>query len=356
MKLKKIKGIIVALLLAIGVVVYLDACKKELVTPINNTSWHSGGSSAYTEEAKRVVNKIKKFRTQLENKEDVLRSGLMMPLDSVIWNVEALFNAEYACADIKYAETVKQELIFNVEVNENDEASFDVVAELYDMITESVRDAYSNDGINYDKSLLAVILDRGDNIGDRVEIKVLVISGRMDSKVSIKDPVSGPFGPDDCWYYGEYGGSCEDPSILCDAAEIIEDTLNYYYSYTTVPASGLRSLNYGLFRISLEGNEYVDANGEPYLYFKDAYDDPPIYLDQDLLNYYYNRELEVIKNIIPSDPRYAAYMPCAFVNIDIQGLLGYVSNGLYMHHKNYLVYGNKAFIPDTVIIMRDLLH
>lgn len=345
-------------LLTAGVVIYLEACKKDKVTPINNMSWHSDEVAGYSEEAKRVVGKIKKFQRQLIDKESVIRNGLYMPIDSVIWNVEALFNAEYGCPDREYLETVKQELAFYVDVNENNEAPFETVAELYDEITESVRDAYANDGINYSKSLMAVVVDKGETVGNRVEIKVLVISGKANANMTMKNPKSGPFGPGDCWYYGEYGGSCDDPSIFSDAAEIIEDTINYYYRYTAVPRDGFRCLHFEMFRVSLEGNEYVDAEGEPYMYFHNAYNDPPVYLDDDLLNYYYNRELEVIRNLIPNDPTYQACMPGApvFISVDIQGLLGYVSNGLYMHHKNYLVFGSSAMIPDTVVTLRDLLH
>ena len=96
MKLKKIKGLALIVLLALGVVIYLEACKKNALTPINNIENELNDHSGFTDEAKKIVGKIKKFKTQLVDKENVMRSGLYMPIDSVIWNVEALFNAEYA--------------------------------------------------------------------------------------------------------------------------------------------------------------------------------------------------------------------------------------------------------------------
>ena len=358
MKRKKIKGLAIVLLLAAGIAMYLEACKKDIVTPINNMPVQHDDIQGYSEEAQRVVGKIKKFKSQLADKEQVAKTGLYMPIDSVIWNVEALFNAEYAFPDRIYRETVKQELQFFVDVNANNEAPFATVAELYDEITESVRDAYSNDGIHYDKSLLAVVVDEGETVGNTVKINVLVISGMTDDNNEVKDPVAGPFGPGDCWYYGEYGGTCDDPSVMSDAAEIMEDTINYYYRYAQLPKEGFRDLIHGMFRLSLEGDEYLDGNGEPYIYFHNANGTPPVYLDQELLNYYYNRELEVLMHLVPDDPRFAGVMPTspAFINVDIQGILGYVTNGSYMHHKNYVVYGSCDLIPATVFVARDLLE
>lgn len=359
MKRRKILGISIIVVLMAGIALYLEACKKEFVTPINNMPAQGEEYHGFTDNARTIAARIKKFKSQIIDKENVARSGQCMPVDSVIWNIETLFNAEYAFSERKYLETVKQELVFFVDVNENYEVPLSVVANLYDEITEAVRQAYADDGINMDKSLMTVVVDRGETVGNRVEIKICVISGRYENASSIKDPVQGPFGPGDCWYFGEYGGTCDDPSIFCDAAEIIEDTINYYYRAKKVPQSGFRFLNVGLFRVSLDGNEYLDANGEPYLYFHYLNDNTPMYLDYEMLNYYYTRELEVLLNLVPSDPRYQGHMPDnpAFVEVDIVGLLDYIGNGTCCHHKNYVVYGNKVAIPmQELPPLRDLLN
>lgn len=347
MKRRKYRGIALIVLMAMGIVVYLEACKKEYVTPINNS------------ESNTIVGKINKFKKQLVEKENVMRSGLYMPIDSVIWNVEALFNAEFAFPERKYLETVKQELEFFVDVNENDEAPFGAVADLYDEITNSVRTAYSCDGISSDKSLMAVVVDKGEKTGDKVKLNVFVISGKIDSGNFVNEPVQLPFKKGDCWYYGEYGGTCDDPSVFGDAAEIIEDTINYYYGGKTVPQAGFRSINFSMFRVVLDGNEYFDENGEPYLYFYSVNGNPPLYLNYDLLNYYYTRELEVLLHAVPSDPRYQSYLPAtpAFIEVDIIGMLDYVGNGSCYHHKNYVVYGSKMSVPEQELPpLRDLLN
>ena len=239
--------------------IWLGACKKELVTPINNNS----ASESYdnlncSAEARRIVGKIKRFKTQIIEKEYLTKGDSYIPIDSVIWNVEALFNASYTFPDRKYLETVKQNLEFFVVVNDKKEVLMSNVANLYDEIIEAVRQAYAHDGVSVDKSLMAVDVEEGDFVGNTVGIIVHVISGKVDNSNVAKEPVSGPFGPGDCWYFGEYGGSCDDPSAFGDAAEIIEDSINYYYRRTGVPNSGYRSINHSIVRVFLSGNEYVD--------------------------------------------------------------------------------------------------
>ena len=358
MKRRKIIGISLIVMLMAGIAVYFGACKKEMVTPINNISGLNDNPD-YTPEARLVAGKVRKFKKQLVEKESVMRSGLNMPVDSVIWNVEALFNAEYACPERNYSKTVKQELEFEFDLNGNNEASFGDVADLYDDVTDGVRQAYLSDGINIDKSLKAVVVEKGEIVGNTQKIKVYVVSGEVKNDNSLKDPLPGPFGPADCWYFGEYGGTCDDPSVFGDAAEIIEDTINYYYARTSVPQNGFRNLNFNMFGIALEGNEYVDANGEPYLYYYSVNANPQLYLNYEMLNYYYTRELHVLLNLLPNDLKNQGVLPPdpGFIEVDISGLLGYVGNTSCYHHQNYVIYGSKVIIPEHELPpLRDLLN
>ena len=78
-----------------------------------------------------------------------------------------------------------------------------------------------------------------------------------------------------------------------------------------------------------------------------------------MLNYYYSRELEVLLHLLPTDLVNQGVMPeiPAFIEVDIAGLYGYVGNGSYFHHKNYIIYGHKAAIPSQELPpLRDLLN
>lgn len=359
MKRRKIIGLFIIALFAASIAIYFQACKKEIVTPINNMSDPNYDYPYYTSDARLVVSKIMSFKNQLNDRENVQRRGLYMPIDSVIWDIEALFNSEYAFPDRKYIKTVKHDLEFFVDLNDNNEVQFGDVADLYDEITDGVRQSYANDGIVIDKSLMAVVVDKGETVGNRVKIDVHVVSGRADNTTAEKDPINEPFGPGDCWYYGEYGGTCDDPTLLEDAAEILEDTINYYYRKSTVPLTGYRYLNHGMFRVSLDGNEYFDDSGKPYLFFYEANGYVPVYLDYEMMNYYYKREVDVLLRILPSDPIYQDLMPInpTFIGVDILGQLSYVGNSSCYHHKNYVVYGSRALVPEPLLPpQRDLLN
>lgn len=343
---------LVIVIFAASVAFYLGACKKNAVTPIiNNSNPTSIEDPNYTAEARKIVGKINKFKTQLVNKEYLTKGDSYIPIDSVIWNVEALFNASYTFPDRKYNETVKQDLEFFVETNENNEVLLSSVASLYDLIINDVRQAYANDGIAFDKSLMAVDVEKGEKSGGNIKIIVHVISGRVENTANVKDPVIGPFGPGDCWYFGEYGGTCDDPSEFGDAAEVIEDSINYYFRGTGVPGTGYRKLNYNIVRIFLEGNEYVDANGNYYTYFYIINGNTPYYLNDELLNYYYNRELALILNVVPSDPVFQGLWPSypAFLEVDIMGLIGTVGNQNCAYHRNAITYCSQVMIPSQAM-------
>ena len=335
---------------ATAIAVYLGACKKEIVTPINNSQVSLNDMNC-SPEALKVIKKIKGFKTQLIEKEYLTKGDSYMSFDSVIWNVEALFNASYAFPDRKYVETVKHDLEFFVETNEKDEVLLSSTADLYDEVVNAVRQTYANDGITIDKSLMAIDVEKGDKVGNNVSVLVHVITGRIDNSTVTINPVEGPFGPGDCWYFGEYGGSCDDPSAFGDAAEIIEDSINYHFRGTRVPNSGYRSLNYNFARIFLDGNEYVDDEGNYYMYFYCLNENTPYYLDYDMLNYYYNREISLILNVIPSDPTYEGLWPSlpTFLEIDIMGLIGYIGNQSCAYHKNAITYCCSLLIPEGAI-------
>lgn len=335
---------------------YLGACKKNIVTPINNSDNPSSFNDPnYTAEARKIVGKIKKFQTQLVNKEYLTRGDSYMPIDSVIWNVEALFNAVYTFPEKRYLETVKQDLEFFVPANDRKEVLMSVVDGFYDEVIERVRQAYANDGIDVDKSLMAVDVEEGDMIGNNIQVIVHVVSGKAKSDNDVPPtPVTGPFGPGDCWYFGEYGGTCDDPSEFGDAAEIIEDSINCNFRGKGIPSPGYRFINVSVVRIFLDGNEYVDGNGDYYTYFYSLNGNTPLYLDYEMLNYYYNREIALILNVVPSDPVFQGMWPTspAFLEVDITGLIGNVGNNNCAYHKNAITYCSQLMIPEHATIDR----
>ena len=349
--------LLLSFVVAMTVVLCLNACKKEIITPLNTNTTSTPALPDYSSEAQDIVRKIKGFKSKIADKEKMMGSGEYMSLDSVIWNIESLLNATYTFPERKYIETVKQKLDFYVNINAENAVSARDVALLYEEVFEGVRQAYANDGVSADKSLMAVVLNKGEIVGSSVNLEVYVVSGKVKNEVPSNSMTEGPFKPGDFWYYGEYGGTCSDPSVFGDAAEIIEDTINYYWRGKSVPRQGFRQLNVNMTMIVLNGNEFVDEDGIPYIYFYTMDDNPPLCLNYELLNYYYYRELEVLMHLLPEHPAYQSILPAqpAFLEVDIMGMMNFVGNTSCLQHKNYVVYCSSFEIPYTAIDTQDIL-
>jgi len=334
----------IALLAAgLGLVVFgLYACKKNLVKPQTETVNDVTLTPSYDAKVKSFVNKVKHFETTLE-KCKTMRVDGNMQIDSALWNMEALFNTSYTFPELDYVETVKQDLTFIVNMNGDGSLSLNDVSNLYEDVTNSVRDAYANDGITEDKSLMSVVFEKGEIVGDVASVEVHVISGRGNGNNGYVVSEEGPFKPGDCWYFGEYGGSCEDPSIVFDAAEIIEDSINFCFAGTPVPLPGHRYINYNLVTVPLDGSEHLRPNGESYIYNSDYTNSSDLYLDYDRLNRYFNGEKKVILQLQPNNMKDLGELPedPCFIQVDIRGL--YENNTSF--HQNSITYGNRILVP-----------
>lgn len=331
----------------VGLVVFgLYACRKNQVKPQPEVVNGITLTPDYDAKVKSFVSRVKHFEETLERCKTMRVTGNMQ-IDSALWNMEALFNTSYSSPEKDYVETVKQDLTFYVNLDEDGSLPMNEVSNLYENVTDLVREAYANDGITENKSLMTVVFDKGETIGDKSSVEVHVISGRSNDNNGHVILEDGPFKPGDCWYFGEYGGSCDDPSIVCDAAEIIEDSINYYFAGTPMPASGFRYVNYNLMTKTLEGPEYLRPNGEPYLYYSHYVNDTSLYFNYAMLNYYFNGEKKVILQLLPEDLKNAGMLPdnLCFVQVDIRGL---AENGICFHH-NSITYGDRILIPIQVI-------
>ena len=132
MRRKHVKRLAFVMLFATAVAMYFVACKKNIVTPINNKP-ATENNLEYSNEAKKIVSRIKRFESQLADKENVMREDLHVPIDSALLDIESLFNASYAFPERKYIETVKQDIEFSIDVNVENGVSFGDVADLYEI-------------------------------------------------------------------------------------------------------------------------------------------------------------------------------------------------------------------------------
>lgn len=348
------------ILFVIGIILTITclvACKKDNLTepPINNKVEH------YDSKTNLVVQRIKRFDNQLkEIRNGFVRSDSYLDIDSAIWNIESLFNTTYSFPEKKYVEKAIHELTFDVDTY-NNMLSMSDVSLLYDDIVSSVREVYRDDGFLTNKGLMSIFLEKEECRSGSMAVKVIVVTGKTaDYQENHEFILYGPFDKDACWYYGEYGGSCDDPTILNDAAELLEDTINYIHGYKPED-NEYRNIYVNLLSVYLQGNEYKNPSGtDYYLFYKENCIMDDLYLDANELNEYYYAEVDVIKNRIPNDPNYSSYMPddWVFMEVNLDGVSAYTDNDTrtFMHN-NYIFYGSKYSVKkDEFGTQKDLLY
>lgn len=323
-----------------SLVVFISCKKDKLTEPPQNTNQEV---ATYDFKTNQVVQRIKRFDNQLKKvKQGVCRSNHLVDVDSTIWNMESLFNVTYSSPDENYVDKKIQELSFTINLIDNKLSIIDV-GNLYDEIVMSVREAYRNDGITTDKSLMSLFLKKEEMRSGELKVRAVVVSGRTNEQQHDYEPILyGPFDADECWYYGELGGSCDDPYILTDAAELLEDTINYIHGYKPEKNSTCRNIYVNLMSVNLSGNEYWDKNNnEYYIFYKEDCEPEELYLDVNELNKYYYNELKVIKDFVPKDPKYMSMFgdDYVFMEINIDGICAYQEKTINQH-QNYIFYGS----------------
>ncbi len=341
---------ITSLFLLLFVMAFVSCKKDKLTEPkVSQTKQESSLSP----QAEYIVKRIKTFERQLDDvKRGVCRNDSYIDIDSAMWNIESLFNSTFSMPDEKYVEKKIQELTFDVNVHRDNKLSMYEVNALYENVIRSVKEAYINDGIYEDKGLMSIIVDKGYCDSRAVKLKVTVVSGRTDA---VKTPTpdlyfGGPFDVNGCWYYGEFGGTCDDPFLLTDAAEVLEEALNRNYGNAS-SLEGNKNIYVDLTMISLTGNEYKRNNGEPYVFYKLNCNQEDLYLTGKELNEYYYWERQMIFDDVLKDPQFVQVLPQdpTFIEINIDGLSYMNGKDMCYYHRHDILYGTKCEVPRSVI-------
>lgn len=338
-------------LLLISLTVVFVSCKKDKLTEHNPMPTKQEVKMDPQVEA--IVKRINTFGRQLEDvKRGVYRNESYVDIDSTMWNIEALFNSTFSMPDENYVEKRIQELYFDLSMHRGNKLSIYDVNTLYEDIIQSVKEAYINDGIYEDKGLMSIIVDKDHCDSRAAKLKVTVVSGRTNANMtpSLEFYFGGPFDIDGCWYYGEFGGTCDDPFLLTDAAEALEGALNK--NHGTLPLSEEnKNIYVDLTMISTKGTEYRRDNGEPYTFYEVNCNHEDLYLTGKELNEYYYWEKQMILNCVPNDPQFMQVLPQdpTFVEINIDGLSYMSGKDMFYYHNHDILYGTKCEVPRSVI-------
>lgn len=343
----------------IALVVTLVACKKDRLTdPQNNIESRDELSVKSTEQ---VIRQIKDFDKQIRQiKTGISRGERSVDVDSALWNIESLFNASFSFPDRNYIEKRKQELTYTIKVHNGRYVMMRDLSDLYDDIISTVREAYRNDGIDENKSLMSIIVKRGELVSNELRVKVVVISGRTaQQQFNIEAELWGPFKDDECWYYGEYGGSCDDPSIVSDAAKVLESVINFSYGNDQDESTASRNLYVDMTNISLTGNEHWnEKTNDYYIFYKVNCKESALYLDADDLNMYYHNLVDLIFKVVPNDVKYSSVLSkeSKFMEINMEGMFTLEGKNKIYNHSTDILYGSKHVVKNTQLALpKDLL-
>ena len=354
-----LKRYAIIILPIIALIVTLVACKKDKLTqPQSETVTFNEPDIKSSE---HIVKRIKDFDKQLRQiKEGVCRGTQSVDIDSALWDIESLFNASFSFPERSYVEKRKQELLYTIDIHDGKYVEMKDVSTLYDDIISTVREAYRNDGIATDKSLMSIVVKRGEIVSGRLQVKLLLITGRTAKKhLDIKLEPFSPFKDDACWYYGEYGGSCDDPTIVYDAATALEDVINFNYANDIEESKKYRNLYVNMTNISLSGDEYWnDKQGDYYMFYKVNCPESSLYLDSKTLNKYFTNIVTVIFKLIPNDAKYSSVLSkdVDFIEVNIDGMFSLLGKNKIYNHNTDILYGSKFVVSNTQMAMpKDLL-
>ena len=184
----------------------LFSCNKEPVTQTDNPDYEMMCQS------KKIVSLIKNFDEKMNSS---LKTGEMIPLDSVVWNTEALQNYTYASCPEYYTKDFKVfHSNYTLTVDANNMVLLDDVQTLYSQMTADYLANFNS--IESNEKLLRFSDVALDSI---VESIAYVSSTRFFDYHWLLNMYWG-FAADDDWYWGTLGQEYGNPPLgKCDGTE-----------------------------------------------------------------------------------------------------------------------------------------
>jgi len=202
----------------------LNSCNKERQIDsktIDNAFW--------SEEDLKVQNTILKFEDKIKNNR--FKNGESMELDSVLWNIENLFNYNYSISDSSFQKlTIDSSFSLDISVNNNNMVDFTEISEV----------VYS-----FEAHLLAFLDQITDNEKFVIASDIALIENNFKSNVKTiqatiwygsaylpNSPCFPPFEDNEYWMWGlDFGGCGQNSATSSDAAKKLDYKLNHPRCY-----------------------------------------------------------------------------------------------------------------------------
>lgn len=163
-------------------------------------------------------NQIKAFKELIFG---TYKIGGGISIDSAINYLEALVNYEYAAADSFYAFIFSDTARFYLEVNQEEQVTFEDVGDVYDIMIDSLEAIYDRIEDSY-KHLVSADLIEISLSNNTLTMDLIPVFGINDNSYTY-----GIFGPTDYWYWGWNLGKCNGYTGEGDAAIQLEYRINH---------------------------------------------------------------------------------------------------------------------------------
>jgi len=309
---------------------------------------------ALSDQDVKINNLIKSFRAKMDylrvNPE--YKSGEVVEVDSAIWYLEATINYSHTFPNDYYGQMKIDTTYLPLVLNSDGMADLEEVAQRYDEMKEQVRDFYYASGFE-EKGLISVDLVLEPLKSDEVTLKVITVTGEKTN--STPPPgfvVDGPFVEGDDWWYGEFHGKCDTPSILDDAANQLMLAMNNY-----IPEPNGNYYFTNQFQVTRKGgDENIRRSGDPeppdniydyYLFSASeavgTVDDDVLCLEYTEMNYYFLYLKYLLFTILPVELQ----LPPGYCIELVYNMFGFYESinqqNIHYYHKGTFQYGLKVY-------------
>lgn len=180
----------------------------------------------------KINNSIKGFmqKVDYQNQNPMFKSMETVDADSALWYLESTFNYCYGFPNEFYRKFEVDTIGFTLELTNDGKVNLTMLANKFQQMIWEITTVYQN--VDFEEKGLSMINLQDATVSDEeIVFSVNIVTGEKGTPPEIV--ISGPFGEDDDWWYGETKGKCESFTYDTDAAEQLMLAMN-----ATLPEPG----------------------------------------------------------------------------------------------------------------------